>query len=76
MNTSECMEDTIFNRNFRDRNGNMVLGFWASLTLLNWKQWFLAPCSLGVARAFQGINYFRQSLSLVVLLGASATKIH
>ncbi|GAC1461131.1 MAG: hypothetical protein NVS2B14_11670 [Chamaesiphon sp.] len=89
------MEDTLFNRTFRDSNGNLVLAqrpnlpllVWIAATLVN-----LIPTSDIIhtpldaiafgslftwawQELFEGVNYFRRGLGLLVLLGAIASKI-
>ncbi|HEY9782890.1 MAG TPA: hypothetical protein V6D09_22460 [Leptolyngbyaceae cyanobacterium] len=89
------MEDTLFNRTFRDSDGNIVLAQMPNLPLLVWitatvlKFIFtsgnihtgldaLAFGSLFTwawQELFQGVNYFRRALGLVVLLGAIASRL-
>lgn len=90
------MEETLFNRTFRDSQGQVVLAqkpnlpilVWLTATLLN-----LIPTTpnlhIGLdalafgslftwawLELFQGVNYFRRSLGLIVLLGAIASRLH
>lgn len=95
MNTAESTEDTLFNRTFRDGNGNLVIAQKPNLPILVW----LTATLLGLLitsgnihrgldaiafgslftwawlELFQGVNYFRRSLGLIVLLGAIAAKL-
>lgn len=95
MNTLENTEDTLFNRTFRDSDGNIVIAQMPNLPILVW----LSATLLGLLiptgnlhrgldavafgslftwawqELFQGVNYFRRSLGLVVLLGAIALKL-
>lgn len=89
------MEDTLFNRTFRDSDGNIVIAqppnlpitVWITATLLK-----LVLTSGNIYTAldaiafgslftwawlelFQGVNYFRRSLGLVVLLGVIASRL-
>jgi hypothetical protein len=89
------MEDNLFNKTFRDDDGNIVIAqkpnlpilIWLGATLLK----FLIPngniyagldalafgCLFTWAwlELFEGVNYFRQTLGLVVLLGAIASRL-
>ena len=96
------MENTLFNRTFRDSDGNIVLAQVPNLPLLVWitstlLKIILTSGKLIVANGniytgldvlafgslftwawqelFQGVNYFRRSLGLVVLLGAIASRL-
>jgi hypothetical protein len=93
--TLEVMEDTLFNRTFRDSDGNIAIAQMPNLPLLVWlaatllKFLFttgniyngLEAVAFGSLftwawqELFQGVNYFRRSLGLVVLLGAIASKL-
>jgi hypothetical protein len=95
MKTSEGMEDTLFNRTFRDGNGNIVLAQKPNVPLLIWLVATLLTLLItsgnihrgleAVAfgslftwawqELFQGVNYFRRSLGLVVLLCAIASQL-
>ena len=86
------MEDTLFNRTFRDSDGNIVLAqppnlpiiVWIVATLLNLISTtdnihtgldavaFGSLFTWAWQELFQGVNYFRRSLGLVMLLGAIA----
>lgn len=90
------MEDTLFNRTFRDGDGNIVIGQMPNLPILVWlaatSLEFLAPkgnilialdavafgslFTWAWLELFQGVNYFRRSLGLLVLLGAIASRLH
>jgi hypothetical protein len=95
MSTPEVMENTLFNRTFRDSDGNIAIAqmpnppllVWIAATLL---KFFLTSGNLhrglealafgalftwAWQELFQGVNYFRRSLGLVVLLGAIASKL-
>ena len=96
VHTPEATEATLFNRTFRDRDGNIVIAQKPNLPLLVW----LIATLLGLLitggnihrgldalafgslftwawqELFQGVNYFRRSLGLVVLLSLIATKLH
>ena len=89
------MEDTLFNRTFRDSDGNIVLAqppnlpiiVWIVATLLNLISTtdnihtgldavaFGSLFTWAWQELFQGVNYFRRSLGLVVLLGAIASRL-
>lgn len=96
ISSSEIREDTLFDKTFRDGNGNMVLaqkpnlpilvGLAAALLSL------LLPTSGNLSTGldllafgslftwawmelFNGVNYFRQTLGLVVLLGIIIFKL-
>lgn len=89
------MENTLFDRTFRDSEGQIVLAqkpnlpilVWLSATLLTFLQ---TPDKLHMAieaiafgslftwawlELFQGVNYFRRSLGLIVLLAAIASRV-
>ncbi len=96
------MEDTLFNRTFRDSDGNIVIAQMPNLPLLVWITATLLKLILTSGKLiltsgnihtgldalafgslftwawqelFQGVNYFRRSLGLVVLLGAIASRL-
>lgn len=89
------MEDTLFNRTFRDSDGNIVLAqtpnlpiiVWIVATLLNLISTtdnihtgldalaFGSLFTWAWQELFQGVNYFRRALGLVVLLGAIASRL-
>ena len=89
------MENTLFNRTFRDSDGNIVLAqtpnlpliVWIIATLLNLISTtdnihtgvdalaFGSLFTWAWQELFQGVNYFRRSLGLVVLLGAIASRL-
>ena len=89
------MENTLFNRTFRDSNGNIVLAqtpnlpliVWICATLLNLISTtdnihtgvdalaFGSLFTWAWQELFQGVNYFRRALGLVVLLGAIASRL-
>lgn len=89
------MENTLFDRTFKDSQGQIVLAqmpnlpiiVWLSATLLN-----LIPTNSNIhlgldalafgslftwawLELFQGVNYFRRALGLIVLLGAIASRL-
>ena len=89
------MENTLFDRTFRDSQGQIVLAqmpnlpiiIWLTTTLLN-----LIPTNSNIhtgldaiafgslftwawLEIFQGVNYFRRVLGLVVLIGAIASRL-
>ncbi len=89
------MEDTLFNRTFRDSDGNIVLAQMPNLPILVWVAATLLKLLLtngnihtgldalafgslftwAWQELFQGVNYFRRALGLVVLLGAIASRL-
>ncbi|WP_197985661.1 hypothetical protein [Leptolyngbya sp. Cla-17] len=95
MNTPETMEDTLFNRTFRDGEGNIAIAQMPNLPILVWFAATLLALVLkdgNIHRGlevvafgslftwawlelFQGVNYFRRSLGLSVLLGAIASQL-
>lgn len=94
MNSKE-MEDTLFDRTFRDSEGNIVIFqmpnlpilVWLTATLLNLISTtdsihtgldalaFGSLFTWAWLELFQGVNYFRRSLGLIVLLGAIASRL-
>lgn len=95
MGTLENTEDTLFNRTFRDSDGNIVIAQMPNLPILVWLAATLLELLVTTGNfhrgidavafgslftwawqeLFQGVNYFRRSLGLVVLLGAIASKL-
>lgn len=95
MSTLEGTEDTLFNRTFRDNDGNLTIAQMPNLPILIW----LAATLLALLitsgnfhrgldalafgslftwawqELFQGVNYFRRLLGLIVLLVAIASKL-
>ncbi|MBM0744254.1 hypothetical protein JOY44_21995 [Phormidium sp. CLA17] len=89
------MEDTLFNRTFRDGEGNIAIAQMPNLPILVWFAATLLALVLkdgNIHRGlevvafgslftwawlelFQGVNYFRRSLGLSVLLGAIASQL-
>jgi hypothetical protein len=89
------VENTLFDRAFRDSKGNIVLGQMPNLPLLVWMTTTLLQLVFTSGKVhtgldlvafgslftwawqelFQGVNYFRRALGLVVLVGAIALKI-
>ena len=96
MSTLEGTQDTLFNRTFRDSDGNIAIAQMPNLPILVWLATTLLSLLItsgnlhrgleAVAfgslftwawlELFQGVNYFRRSLGLIVLLGAIASKPH
>lgn len=95
MSTFEGVEDTLFNRTFRDSDGNIAIAqppnppilVWLAATLLEFLVTsgnihrgldavaFGSLFTWAWLELFQGVNYFRRTLGLVVLLGAIASKL-
>jgi len=89
------METTLFDRTFRDGEGNIVLAQPPNLPILVWGAtsllqlivtsgklhtglvWiaFGALFTWAWLELFQGVNYFRRALGLVVLIGAITAKV-
>jgi hypothetical protein len=89
------MENTLFDKAFRDSEGNIVLGQMPNLPILVWLTATLLkliPTSDSIhvgldaiafgclftwawQELFEGVNYFRRALGLVVLIGAIALKV-
>ncbi len=89
------MEDTLFNRTFRDSDGNIVLAQMPNLPLLVWVVATLLKLLLTSGNIhtgldalafgslftwawqelFQGVNYFRRALGLIVLLVVIASRL-
>lgn len=89
------MENTLFDKTFRDSEGNIVLGQMPNLPILVWLAATLLkliPTSDSVhagleaiafgslftwawQELFEGVNYFRRSLGLIVLIGAIVLKV-
>ncbi len=89
------METTLFDRTFRDDNGNIVLAQPPNLPILVWGAasllqrigtsgkfhtglvWvaFGALFTWAWLEVFQGVNYFRRALGLVVLIGVITSKV-
>lgn len=89
------MENTLFNKTFRDDDGNIVIAQKPNLPILIWLGATLLKLLLpngnlhtGVdslafgslftwawLELFEGVNYFRQSLGFLVLLGAIASRL-
>lgn len=89
------MEDTLFNKTFRDDNGQIVIAQKPNLPImvalgatlgtflvskgnihiaieaLAFGAWF----TWGWLELFEGVNYFRRTLGLVVLLGVIASRL-
>ncbi|GAB4380133.1 MAG: hypothetical protein Kow00121_35760 [Elainellaceae cyanobacterium] len=95
MSASEIVENTLFNRTFRDNDGNIVIAQKPNLPILVWLAATLLAFLLtsdNIHRGldalafgslftwawqelFQGVNYFRRSLGLIVLPGAIASTL-
>jgi len=91
----EFMENTLFDRTFRDSEGNIVIAQPPNLPLIIWIVASLlklivttGKINLGLdlvafgtlftwawEELFQGVNYFRRALGLIVLVGLIASKI-
>ncbi|WP_103666262.1 hypothetical protein [Pseudanabaena sp. BC1403] len=89
------MEDTLFNKVFRDNEGKIVLAQMPNLPLIVWivasllKLIFTTgKISIGLEvlafgslftwaweELFQGVNYFRRALGILVLVSLIASKI-
>ncbi len=89
------MENTLFNRTFRDSDGNIVLAQMPNLPLLVWVVATLLKLLLTSGNIhtgldalafgslftwawqelFQGVNYFRRALGLIVLLVVIASRL-
>ena len=89
------MTDNWFDRFFRDKDGNIVIGqppnppilVWASASVLQliFKTGaihtgldLIALIAIGVwavGELFQGVNYFRRSLGLIVLVATIASRL-
>ncbi|NEP17064.1 MAG: hypothetical protein F6J97_09165 [Leptolyngbya sp. SIO4C1] len=88
-------QTTLFDRVFRDENGNVVIAQPPNPPIITWAvasvltllpitdnlQTALSVVSFGALftwawqELFDGVNYFRRSLGLIVLLGAIASKL-
>ena len=91
----EIREDTLFDKVFRDSEGNIVIAQPPNLPLIVWIAASLlkfvvttGKINLGLElvafgslftwaweELFQGVNYFRRTLGLIVLVGLLASKI-
>ncbi|MGV0028244.1 hypothetical protein [Phormidesmis priestleyi] len=89
------MENTLFDRTFRDSDGNIVIAQMPNLPILVWITATLLKLVFTTGNIhsgldaiafgslftwawqelFQGVNYFRRSLGLVVLVGAIASRL-
>ena len=89
------MESTLFDRTFKDSEGNIVLGQMPNLPILVWVTATLLQLVFTSGKVyaglnviafgslftwawqelFDGVNYFRRALGLVVLVGAIVMKI-
>jgi len=89
------MENKLFNKIFRDSDGQIVLAQMPNLPLIGWIVASLlrlvfttGKISIGLEalafgclftwaweELFQGVNYFRRALGLIVLIWAIATKV-
>lgn len=88
------MESTLFDKTFRDREGNLAIAHRPNLPILTWLgatlltltpvsgSWrvgldviaFGALFTWAWLELFQGVNYFRRALGLVVLVGVVVAK--
>ncbi len=93
--TLRAMKNTLFDKIFRDSEGNVVLAQMPNLPILVWLAATLLkliPTSGSIhagldaiafgslftwawQELFEGVNYFRRSLGLIVLIGAIALKV-
>ena len=89
------MEDTLFNKVFRDSEGKIVLAQMPNLTLIVWIVASLLKLIFTTGKIntglellafgslftwaweelFQGVNYFRRALGILVLVSLIASKI-
>ncbi len=89
------MENTLFDRTFKDSDGNLVIAQPPNLPLIVWITATLLQIIFTSGKIytaldaiafgslftwawqelFQGVNYFRRALGLVVLLGAIASRL-
>jgi len=89
------MEDTLFNKVFRDSEGKIILAQMPNLPLIVWIVASLLKLIVTTGKIntgldliafgslftwaweelFQGVNYFRRTLGLIVLIGLVALKI-
>jgi hypothetical protein len=89
------MEDTLFNKVFRDREGKIVLAQMPNLPLIVWIGASLLKLIFTTGKIntglellafgslftwaweelFQGVNYFRRALGILVLVSLMASKI-
>ncbi len=89
------MKNSLFDKTFRDSEGNIVLAQMPNLPILVWiaaTLLKLIPISGSIytvldaiafgslftwawQEVFQGVNYFRRALGLVVLIGTIASRI-
>ncbi len=92
----DAKEPTLFDRTFRDRDGNIVIGQMPNPPLLVWVaatvfQRLLPDGNLHTAldliafgalftwawqELFEGVNYFRRSLGLIVLVSLIALRLN
>ena len=91
----ESTETTLFDRTFRDSEGNIVIAQPPNLPLIVWivaslLKLIVTTGEINLAldlvafgtlftwaweELFQGVNYFRRALGLIVLVGVIASKI-
>ncbi|MBD2487414.1 hypothetical protein [Aulosira sp. FACHB-615] len=89
------MDNTLVDKTFRDRNGNIVIAQMPNLPLIVWFVTSILSLILSTGKIhlvfdtlatgslftwawlelFEGVNYFRRALGLVVLLGIVAFKV-
>ncbi|MBD2297663.1 hypothetical protein H6G80_11535 [Nostoc sp. FACHB-87] len=89
------MDNTLVDKTFRDRNGNIVIAQMPNLPLIVWFVTSILSLIFSTGKIhlvfdtlatgslftwawlelFEGVNYFRRALGLVVLLGIVAFKV-
>ena len=89
------MQNTLFDKTFRDSDGNIVLAQMPNLPIILWGAASLLKLVFTTGEIntgldvvafgslftwaweelFQGVNYFRRTLGLVVLIGIVASKV-
>jgi hypothetical protein len=89
------MENTLFDKIFRDSNGNIVVGQMPNLPIIVWGvatllKLIFTSSQINIVldavafgslftwawgELFQGVNYFRRTLGLIVLIGVIASRI-
>ncbi|BDA71347.1 hypothetical protein CAL7716_055130 [Calothrix sp. PCC 7716] len=96
LDTMQNTESTLFDKFFRDSNGNIVIAQPPNLPLIIWGVASLlklivtsGQINVGLdvvafgalftwawLELFQGVNYFRRTLGLIVLVGVTASRIY
>ncbi|BAZ11803.1 hypothetical protein NIES4071_36290 [Calothrix sp. NIES-4071] len=92
----QTTESTLFDKFFRDSNGNIVIAQPPNLPIILWAvtsllQLVITSGKINIGldvvsygaiftwawlELFQGVNYFRRSLGLIVLVGVIASRIY